>query len=343
MSRKSGAKGSSKCSKGGVKCLVVDESEGGSRGRAVGENSDEEEVVVLTDNDNLKSPSRPAICPYPFPSVKPLASPPDPPGIVYPADPAVIARNAEIAMEASGSRRNLLSEHSSKSELTSLLRLHDLEDVETLNSTVKTGQCQFSSMVPFLTSSAVTTRGRLDLVLRQMAVAQIYNDRMRYSNFLLLPTERTRMDKKRKVTLREYCDKMSDPSVDGDHITLQALSDLLDVKVNILSVRAGVSLVCSTIHPNRCRGPGGDYDVFRENLKGTTIWLGHVGDAHYRQIRKILSSGSSSSSSSSSNSSGIDRGLLDVPDDICNICLEEFGGEVEEVRLNSCKHRFCQR
>jgi len=130
-----------------------------------------------------------------------------------------------------------------------LLKDIGIEEVETLNQHPDgptSGQCQFSSVAMALlleSSGALHLNNRPDLELRQLALHTIASNPDMYADFLMNATvgRRTRSVTRvtsevggRSVDLENYLRNMSNPSCDGDAITLQALCDSLKITVRIV-------------------------------------------------------------------------------------------------------------
>lgn len=133
--------------------------------------------------------------------------------------------------------------------LADLLKDIGIEEVETLNQHPDgptSGQCQFSSVAMALSkesSGALHFNNRPDLELRQLALHTIASNPDMYADFLMNATvgRRTRSVTRvtsevggRSVDLDNYLRTMSNPSCDGDAITLQALCDSLKITVRIV-------------------------------------------------------------------------------------------------------------
>ena len=175
------------------------------------------------------------------------------------------------------------------SELTPLLANFGLVDVETLDSQNRSGQCQFTSLVPSLSSGGLTAG-----MLRNLSVAFIWSRPKRYGGFITMPKPLTRKDHRKVVDLETYCGRMKQSAVDGDHVTLQGISDCLGIRIGVVKKIGEGWIAVSFIKPD-CGDEGapqgkvgGLRAKVRKELKGRTVWIGHVGEeAHFRLIRRI--------------------------------------------------------
>lgn len=129
--------------------------------------------------------------------------------------------------------------------LQHLLRAVGIEEVEALdpnNGGPAAGQCQFACIATALSRSYGTTqplRGsyRPDLELRQLALHVIRMNPDLYRNFLTVAGGRTRKHSQAGgsgVDIEAYLRTMSNPSCDGDAVTLQALCDALKITIRII-------------------------------------------------------------------------------------------------------------
>jgi hypothetical protein len=132
----------------------------------------------------------------------------------------------------------------------------------------------------------VTECFRPDLWLRECALHTITSAPHAYQDFMISASPMTRQQHKlggAAVCIDDYATRMSHVSCDGDHITLQALSDCLQVCINVIKWES----TTSSIHMLRPRGgvlPYLDSRVSAVQLSGRTLWLSLHGEVHYRSI-----------------------------------------------------------
>jgi OTU-like cysteine protease len=149
------------------------------------------------------------------------------------------------------------------------------------------GVCQFSSVSDQLfESSPVTESFRPDLWLRECALHTITSAPHAYQDFMLSAAPMTRQQHQlggAAICIDDYATRMSHVGCDGDHITLQALSDCLQVCINVIKWE---STACSIA---KLRPRGGvllylDSRVNAIQLRKRTLWLSLHGELHYRSI-----------------------------------------------------------
>jgi len=152
-------------------------------------------------------------------------------------------KNASGKNGSSNSSSSNVSIH--QSPLQNLLNAVGLEEVEALDPTnggPSAGQCQFACIASALSRSFGTDqplRGRYrpDLDLRRLALHAIRMNPDLYRNFLTVAGGRTRKHAQAAGTSVEvdaYLRTMSNPTCDGDAVTLQALCDALKITVRIV-------------------------------------------------------------------------------------------------------------
>lgn len=118
-----------------------------------------------------------------------------------------------------------------------------IEEIESLQpGGAGAGQCQFASIASALTwnydvclSSA--TGYRPDLALRKLALHVIETNTEMYQHYLTMAGGRTRSNSAQggsSIDCRAYLRTMSSPTCDGDAVTLQALSDALQITVRLV-------------------------------------------------------------------------------------------------------------
>ena len=129
--------------------------------------------------------------------------------------------------------------------LQHLLRAVGIEEVEALdpnNGGPAAGQCQFACIATALSRSYGTNKSlrgtyRPDLELRRLALHVIRMNPDLYRNFLTVAGGRTRKHSQAGgsgVDIEAYLRTMSNPSCDGDAVTLQALCDALKITIRIV-------------------------------------------------------------------------------------------------------------
>ena len=162
-----------------------------------------------------------------------------PPELRHPSEISVtasIADNGENSTTATTSIDNPLQH---------LLRAVGIEEVEALdpnNGGPAAGQCQFACIATVLSHSYGTNKPlqgnyRPDLELRRLALHVIRMNPDLYRNFLTVAGGRTRKHSQAGgsgVDIEAYLRTMSNPSCDGDAVTLQALCDALKITIRVV-------------------------------------------------------------------------------------------------------------
>jgi len=115
-------------------------------------------------------------------------------------------------------------------------------EVEALNRSARAGQCQFATVAAALSIDGAQMASdedgfRPDLELRKLVMHAISHNPECYQHFLVAAGRSTRSSSQEGgtgVNLTQYLRTMSKPSTDGDHVTLQALCDVLKITIRIV-------------------------------------------------------------------------------------------------------------
>jgi hypothetical protein len=141
---------------------------------------------------------------------------------------------------------------------------------------------------------------RPDVWLRHCALHAITSAPNAYQDFMLSAAPMTRQQHQRAgqaVEIDEYATRMA--SCDGDHITLQAISDCLQVCINVIKWQTKADLdvkqssalassldvfVAQVIRPRSEVLPYLDPRANALQLNSRTLWLSLHGEVHFRSI-----------------------------------------------------------
>jgi len=253
----------------------------------------------------------------------------------------------------------------SYSSLDGFLQACRLVETETLNDVAVSGACQFSSLADQLWGSPVTDTFRPELHLRRLAleVVRIWHDN--FADFFLVADSTTRLQQSqggRTVDVDDFLVKMSYCSCDGDHITLQAISDVTKCRVNVIkwtgswtgsSDGSGSVYVAARLSPRAYIAQPGWYQGYGPGARGgsappqlevpqRTLWLSLHGEVHFRSLHaQSISSIELSSADSTREACKIDELTLKP---VCNLChLEVLPGSSEICWPFECSTRRAAR
>eukprot|EP00013_Stygamoeba_regulata_P020639 CAMPEP_0177661086 /NCGR_PEP_ID=MMETSP0447-20121125/18450_1 /TAXON_ID=0 /ORGANISM="Stygamoeba regulata, Strain BSH-02190019" /LENGTH=374 /DNA_ID=CAMNT_0019166323 /DNA_START=15 /DNA_END=1139 /DNA_ORIENTATION=- len=113
------------------------------------------------------------------------------------------------------------------------------------------GNCQFRAI-----SDQLYQNTRMHMVLRRLAVQQLVNEAHHYRRFVPFSYE-------------VYCSEMSMRSTWGDHITLQALADVIPMQINVVTSSGDATI--TEIHP-----------VAKKPER--VVWLALLSECHYTSL-----------------------------------------------------------
>jgi len=203
-----------------------------------------------------------------------------------------------------------ISSHLKKTNPTSwseFLQSCQLEEKETLNGYAKAGSCQFSALADQIFSSPIDKEFRPDFQLRKLALYVLSSNKNDYKDFMLYANPRTRSQRSKggdNIDIEEYIQRMSHADCDGDHITLQAICDSLNVRINVVKwvhYEDGEMTDASSSDNNNVQTPSNmnifvadsikprvlqnlDQRLKSIQLNGRVLWLSLHGEAHFKSL-----------------------------------------------------------
>jgi len=154
-------------------------------------------------------------------------------------------------------------------------------EVEALNRSARAGQCQFATVAAALSIDGAQMASdedgfRPDLELRKLVIHAISHNPERYQYFLVAAGRSTRSSSQEGgtgVNLAHYLRTMSKPSTDGDHVTLQALCDVLKITIRIVKPSTQYSSHPTSPHPYDLGSCYDSSDDCASSLSSSTPYL----------------------------------------------------------------------
>jgi len=227
-----------------------------------------------------------------------------------------------------------------------------LIETETLNDVAASGACQFSSLADQLWGEPCSDSFRPELHLRRLAleVVRIWHDN--FSDFFLVADSCTRLQQSQgghAVDVDDFLVKMSYLSCDGDHITLQAISDVMKCRVCVIKWTQGNVFVAAKLNPRAYIAQPGWYQGYGPGTRGgsappqlevpqRTLWLSLRGEAHFRSLHAVSISAVERSTADSTRAVSLINDL--ALKQICNLChLEVAIGSSEICWPYECSTR----
>lgn len=121
-----------------------------------------------------------------------------------------------------------------------------------------------------------------------MAVDSVRKNPCLYEDFLLFANSRTRNQNSiggKSVGLDEYTERMESLNCDGDHITLQAISDFTSSYIYVVKYLSNGNIFLSEIRPQALDSPPLSATVRSLlYLPYRTFWLSLRDEIHYKSL-----------------------------------------------------------
>jgi len=179
-----------------------------------------------------------------------------------------------------------------------LLASWGLREVETLDSVAPAGSCQFASVGEQLFHRPCAHKFRYDQLLRQAALAEIRRRAADFQPYLIAARVRTRRQERvggDAIDMEEYLARMADESCDGDHITLQALSDVTGATINVVKWaprggHTGAAVVMPPVQPHPDSSSRRGTSTLTA-ASGHHLWLTLRGESHFRSLHRAAAAG----------------------------------------------------
>ena len=179
-----------------------------------------------------------------------------------------------------------------------LLASWGLREVETLDSVDPAGSCQFASVGEQLFHRPCAHKFRYDQLLRQAALAEIRRRAADFQPYLIAARVRTRRQERvggDVIDIEDYLARMADESCDGDHITLQALSDVTGATINVVKWaprggHTGAAVVMPPVQPHPDSSSRRGTSTLTA-ASGHHLWLTLRGESHFRSLHRAATAG----------------------------------------------------